>query len=177
MHPRMETESPAAAYPPRDRPRPPTPNEQPTSPEAGTRTSHARLRRRRSPSATSGHYRGANASTPETRRDSLASFLKSLCTKSPRLLYFLSFGGNFCFFRGFFPKKNVSCPKVSQPNIHNIPIDHWRLSLSFCFLLQIEPSFYSHGQAWVHATIIVTCRHDTCACVEIPLQFPYREKE
>ena len=49
---------------------------------------------------------------------------------------------------GIFLEKKVSWPIVSQPNIHNIPIDrptdHWRLSLSFCFLLRIE-RFHSHG--------------------------------
>ena len=58
-------------------------------------------------------------------------------------------GDKFGLSRIFFPLK-CSCPKVSQPNIHNIPIDHWRLSLSFCFLLQIELHSHRLGCTTLH---------------------------
>ena len=93
-----------------------------------------------SPSATSGHYRGADASTP-ARRDTLGSVRVAHPPIANELLLrcrFWTLPSMPVFL------KTLSRPNLSQPSIHNIPIDRSRLfpvgvfRFSFCFLLRIE---------------------------------------
>ena len=145
MHPRgwKQAESPTASPSPRlgsrrDRPRPPprAPASSPVSVRqvrvmlACAAAAPLRL------SATSGHYGGADASTPDgiitwpTRCHYAHNFTRSVSVVKVHV--FKTFSWNM---------KIYSWPMVSQPVIHNIPIDRPLLaSASFAFLLLFPAS-------------------------------------
>ena len=126
------------------------------------------------------------------RRDNVAG-LKSFCTQSARIVCVLGVGENVCFL-GVFPKDNrvgflvfheiCSWQKVSQPNIHNIPIDRPTIGVfRFPFVSCFGLSAFIHtggraGLGWVSLTRALLLYVDMTRASQCHYDsFPYREKE